>query len=321
MAPPRGKRVRFASPSAATTPLRKSARLEAQPSSSTRQRSAGLSIIPSESWEALRAEAAERVDSYEPQNRPDEAILKASLHAFLQWLPEKGRSAVARDIINATSDKTLYEVFHNLFTCLVAPMKARSQRPSVTDSPHGKRQEQVEAVASKLDQPSIRTEDFRELCLKRDGYRCVVTGQMELKHWIKSKRPADIPKGHVEAAHIIPFSYASWDKASEKENVYQLRVFESQFSTFELPHLPSSRKVEFKKAEDAQDLELPSAAFLDCHWRLSEILNASDMAEVIDKHLRDWDHIKGSTGGSLREDGGTDIGHILQVGLWERVVG
>lgn len=87
------------------------------------------------------------------------------------------------------------------------------------------------------------------------------------------------------------------------------------------------------------------------------------MAQVIEKHLRDWDDIKGSTGGhvlqapvppaiqsslaitpvisknvwgiyvlvlqkpghqscvyigsstgSLREDGGTDLGHILQVG-------
>lgn len=37
----------------------------------------------------------------------------------------KGRSAVARDIINATSDKTPYEVFHNLFTCLAAPSKSR----------------------------------------------------------------------------------------------------------------------------------------------------------------------------------------------------
>lgn len=37
-----------------------------------------------ESWEALHAEAAEWVDSYEPQNRSDEGILKASLHACLQ---------------------------------------------------------------------------------------------------------------------------------------------------------------------------------------------------------------------------------------------
>jgi hypothetical protein len=57
----------------------------------------------SESWEALplRAEATERIDRYELHNRPDEAVLKASLHAFLQWLPEKGRATVARDIKHA----------------------------------------------------------------------------------------------------------------------------------------------------------------------------------------------------------------------------
>jgi hypothetical protein len=42
----------------------------------------------------------------------------------------------------------------------------------------------------------------------------VVTGQMEIDHWNKSKCPEGIPKGLVEAAHIIPFAYASWDKAS-----------------------------------------------------------------------------------------------------------
>jgi hypothetical protein len=34
------------------------------------------------------------------------------------------------------------------------------------------------------------------------------------------------------------------------------------------------------------------------------------MAEVIEKHLRNWDDIKGSTGASLREDGAIDLGHI-----------
>ncbi|KAF7118935.1 hypothetical protein CNMCM5793_008573 [Aspergillus hiratsukae] len=241
----------------------------------------------SESWETLRAEATERIDRYELHNRPDEAVLKASLHAFLAWLPEKGRGAIARDIKNATSDDTLYDVFLNLLTCLAAPMKARSRPPSATDSPYGKRQQQVEAVASTLDEPSTRTEDFRKKCLKRDGYRCVVTKQMDIKHWNEIDCPAGIPKGRVEAASIIPFAYASWDKASEKENVYQLRVFERRFSDFELANLPPSREVVFQKAQDAQDIELPSAAFLDCHWRLSEILNASGMAEVIEKHLRD----------------------------------
>ena len=34
------------------------------------------------------------------------------------------------------------------------------------------------------------------------------------------------------------------------------------------------------------------------------------MAESIDSHLRDWEDIKGIAG-SLREDGGTDIGQLL----------
>lgn len=78
---------------------------------------------------ALRAEATERIDRYELHNRPDEAVLKASLHAFLGWLPEKGRGAMVRDIKkSATSDDTLYDVFRNLLTCLAAPSKSRAPR-------------------------------------------------------------------------------------------------------------------------------------------------------------------------------------------------
>lgn len=35
----------------------------------------------------------------------------------------------------------------------------------------------VEAVASRLDKPNTHNEDFRDLCLRRDGYCCVVTGR------------------------------------------------------------------------------------------------------------------------------------------------
>lgn len=85
--------------------------------------------------------------------------------------------------------------------------------------------------------------------------------------------------------------------------------------------LPKDGHIEFKRAEDAQDLELPGAALLDCHYRIAEILNASGMAEFIERHLRDWEDIKGCAGSSLKEDGTTDIGRILSTGLWERVGG
>lgn len=102
--------------------------------------------------------------------------------------------------------------------------------------------------------------------------------------------------------------------------MYELKVFQD-YPAFAKSHLPKSGLVEFTRPEDAQELELPNAVLLDCHYRLAEILNASGMAEIIEKHHRDWEEIKGRAGDSLREDGGTDIGHILSVGLWERVVG
>jgi len=68
-------------------------------------------------------------------------------------------------------------------------------------------------------------------------------------------------------------------------------------------------------------LALPNPDFLDCHYRLAEILNASGMAESIEQHFQDWDDIKARSSEGLREDGATDIARILEAGLWERVIG
>ena len=106
----------------------------------------------------------------------------------------------------------------------------------------------------------------------------------------------------------------------DSDNVYELKIFK-RFPNLERQVLPKNGRVEFTRAEDAQDLELPNAALLDCHYRLAEILNASGMAELIEGYLQDWEDIKGSAGGSLREDGVSDIGQVLRVALWERVVG
>lgn len=100
--------------------------------------------------------------------------------------------------------------------------------------------------------------------------------------------------------------------------MYELKLF-PMYPTLLKSFLPKSGRVEFTRAEDAQELDLPNAALLDCHYRLAEILNASGLAELIEKYHRDWDDIKGSTGDSLKGDGGTDIGHILSVALWERI--
>jgi hypothetical protein len=92
--------------------------------------------------------------------------------------------------------------------------------------------------------------------------------------------------------------------------VYEIKVYD-RFPSAERAFFPENRRVEFTRAEDAQDLELPNAALLDCHYRVAEILNASGMAEVIERYRRDYEDIKGNAGGSLKEDGGTDIGRCL----------
>ena len=79
----------------------------------------------SETWPALVEEAKERITKYQSQSRVHEEILQPSLNAFMEWLPEGGRESVARDIINATTDKDLYDVFHNLLAGLASPSKSR----------------------------------------------------------------------------------------------------------------------------------------------------------------------------------------------------
>ncbi|OJJ47740.1 hypothetical protein ASPZODRAFT_63861 [Penicilliopsis zonata CBS 506.65] len=330
----------------------------------------------SEARPGLVDAAKERVGNYQAQNRPNEDKLQPGLLAFLEWLPDHGCISLARDILKLNSDKDLYDVYHNLLTALATPMKARSKQGSITASPHPKRQNNVDIAAITLDEPQTCLDAFRDQCLKRDSHRCVVTGEMENDRWYKEGASDDVHHGFLEAAHIIPFAYASWDSSSrppekisiqwealwryfpevrrlgmqvetinnlyngitlssyihaafgqfhiafkptDTENVYERKIYR-RFPSLLRRTLPESNRIEILRAEDAQDFELPNATLLDCHWRLAEILNASGMAEIIDRNRRDWEDLKGSAGGQLREDGGTDFGQYLRVALWERMV-
>ncbi|OJJ50420.1 hypothetical protein ASPZODRAFT_13500 [Penicilliopsis zonata CBS 506.65] len=109
-------------------------------------------------------------------------------------------------------------------------------------------------------------------------------------------------------------------KPTNVPNVYERKLF-PDFATVESRTLPSSPRIEFTRAPGTENYALPSAALLDCHYRLAEILNASGMAEVIDEQWRRWEDLRESTGGSVHPDGKTDIGGYLNAALWERVVG
>ncbi|GFF84565.1 hypothetical protein IFM47457_06523 [Aspergillus lentulus] len=63
---------------------------------------------------------------------------------------------------------------------------------------------------------------------------------------------------------------------------------------------------------------LPDPAYLDCHYRVAEILHASGLAEYIERKIQDWEDLKqsGGTDGALRPDGSTDVTRILNTALW-----
>lgn len=50
--------------------------------------------------------------------------------------------------------------------------------------------------------------------------------------------------------------------------------------------------ITFSPSDDGE-IPPPNPAFLDTHWHLAEILNASGLAEIIDQHFRDWEDLKG----------------------------
>lgn len=82
--------------------------------------------------------------------------------------------------------------------------------------------------------------------------------------------------------------------------------------------LPDDGIVKFECTKGAEDKLLPDPTFLGCHFKVAEILNASEMGEHIAAHLREWERMKqnGGTDGTLRPDGSTEIGRILETALW-----
>lgn len=50
---------------------------------------------------------------------------------------------------------------------------------------------------------------------------------------------------------------------------------------------------------------------------MAEILNASGMGELIDRHIEEWEDLKGRVGGgNLSSAGHANLENILCVGLW-----
>ena len=203
------------------------------PEKKRKRRISTLSDLSSPSapdWPELVSKARASVDQYSPTGsmRNSDKLVK-TLHAFLDFLPQKGQLSIARDInLCGEDDAKLFEVFKNLCTTLLIPstsktfrevwsilivhyaVKVSSARASVTSSPQSKRQEEVNIVASQLDSSSTRLSVFRDTMLRRHDHRCAITQALDVARWEELGEPENDTKGPLEAVYIIPFSFASY---------------------------------------------------------------------------------------------------------------
>ncbi|BCS24467.1 HNH endonuclease signature motif containing protein [Aspergillus puulaauensis] len=182
----------------------------------------------------LVQQATDRISEYVPttdSNWPLQSNLMSTLGAFIEFLPQSGKVLIAKDVVQARTDKDLYAVYNNLVTGLLCLMKA-SRGLSVAVSPHPKRRANAELVS-----PQSRTDAFRNNCLQRDNHHCVVSNALDITSHIDNNQHEDTAR--LEAAHIIPFSYGSWNSRVESDNTVA-DTWEMLYRCF-----PSLRRVGF----------------------------------------------------------------------------
>ncbi|KAL1855583.1 hypothetical protein Plec18170_004304, partial [Paecilomyces lecythidis] len=170
-----------------------------------------LSSVPSDFEELHLNEvnAGNKLSSYIPRSNSDDTV--RVLTSFVENLSFDGKRILNKFIADSKDDSTLYECAINLCTAILIPMKARGPSSSVTHSPFQESGIDItfEEVASMMIQSSSRRDQpkLKTLCLKRDSYRCVVTGYFDKS--ARGKFSSEMLEGRLmntELAHIIPFS-------------------------------------------------------------------------------------------------------------------
>ncbi|PSS08588.1 hypothetical protein M430DRAFT_37402 [Amorphotheca resinae ATCC 22711] len=112
--------------------------------------------------------------------------------------------------------------------------------------------------------------------------------------------------------------------ATEIPNTYRIKTYH-HFPKFYRQHfLPPNDVVTFQAAaSDTGDISNcippPNPIYLECHYRIAEILNASGMGKAIDQKLQDLEDLKSMSHGHMAQDGSTDLSRYLNLAFWQTV--
>ncbi|PKY09261.1 hypothetical protein P168DRAFT_332836 [Aspergillus campestris IBT 28561] len=137
------------------------------------------------------------------------------LQVFLDNLPEDGKQNLQTDIYACQSDDQIRAHAKCLIDGLLYPLKSRSCTPSIVTTPALFLSDSLQIKPPAMIETEARLLQVKKDCLKRDGYRCLVSRVAdegipldqgdEETHWCETK-----------CAHIVPFCLNIWDTVVER---------------------------------------------------------------------------------------------------------
>ncbi|OJJ66011.1 hypothetical protein ASPBRDRAFT_667000 [Aspergillus brasiliensis CBS 101740] len=159
-----------------------------------------------------------RLTAYTPSTTsPDDTV--SFLEVVFKHLPVDGKLNLASDISDCETDSELRQLVTSIETGLLLPMRASGgQSAAITPSPRWGFQDSVENLAAQDFESQTRhaQQRLRAECLRRDGGCCIVTGASDYRN------PTTPITGELEAAHILPFSLASYGNEIERTESCQI---------------------------------------------------------------------------------------------------
>lgn len=175
--------------------------------------------------------------NYEPLDHSDDT--KRFLEICFKYLPLDGQLNLSEDVCECRNDEQLHQLADSIDTGLLRPLLSKGGKtPAITPSPRVNFDDDLEYFHS-LDLTSASRNDQERLlqnCLKRDGYRCVITNT-----WSTSRHPPNQSWGPLDAVHILPFSLGSFGNEDERRQssmvwVNVFRYFPSVISLLTPPN-------------------------------------------------------------------------------------
>ncbi|KZT10292.1 uncharacterized protein LAESUDRAFT_418852 [Laetiporus sulphureus 93-53] len=169
-------------------------------------------MIPANYPGALRAEAlalpfiSDQIEKIEKS--PASTNSKNLLKAAILYAPSlRGKLNIA-SAVKGAEPKQLDDLANYYYINILVPVRAAGGKTPAPRS-HPFRNEFDSTVTAELEK---RLSALKAEALMRDGYKCVITGEVDRKHVAKVKTRTGLGKTEAAPAHIIPFSLNDFEE-------------------------------------------------------------------------------------------------------------